>query len=325
MASIRELFADPELNEEGGEEQIDLNKVLDEVTNVLNDRTPPPERESSTPEDEAPSDPDQSAAADEEGDGEEEEEPEAPESVPAASVPPSDPLAEPERRAALLALDQTLMSDESKRAEVFRILSGEPRVQAPPPPTLPEHIDPDSFEATIWKEQQATNARIAEISEHTRLQQEAFEKQRANAAAMEAGNRFAQKYAGKLDQNDILEIAKYAGTTGIAGTFTATKEGRENPTEALERALEHTLWTNESFRAKILGTDGPTTPPGEQPAAQERKRKLTAVSSSASPVTGSSSTRSPLENDSNGRLQEKSRMQVVQDLATGLARESRAG
>jgi hypothetical protein len=312
MPSIRELFADPDLQEEGGEEQIDIDKVLDEVTNVLNDRPRPEE----TAEEEEP-EPPAPAEGIQESEEEEEEEPAPP---PAAS-PPSDPLAElpPERRAALLALDQTLMSDESKRAQVFKILSGEP--QPVQEAKLPDHIDPESFEAQIWREQQEIKQSLSGISRATRDQNEAFAKQQAATAATQAGNLFSQRYGDKLSQDEILEIAKYAGQTGLAGAFISSPEGKRDPVNAYTQALEATLWGNELFRNKVMG-EGPKKPVGEQPEAQDRKRKLKAISTGASPVSGPAPQRAKAEVGSDGRLTEKSRQDLIKELANGMARQS---
>jgi hypothetical protein len=345
VASIRDLFADPDLAEEGGDDvQIDIDKVLSEVTNVLNDRPPTPDSpprppvtavseggETPPPDEVTTSDEHDSegtpvVAGGEEDESEEEESDAAPLSDRLQVHPVlGDPWLElpAERRAAILALDQTLMADETKRAKVFGILSGD--TDAPPTPTvatLPEHIDPESFEATLWREQQEQRTVLERMAEQNRAVQAETQRQSAQTAAMQAGNRFAQKYADKLTQDDILEIAKFAGMAGTAGAFANTAEAKADPSAAFEQALEHTLWTNESFRARVLGTSGPVTPPGEQPEAQERKRKLSALSSSASPVSGPSPRRSPLEAGVDGKLTEKSRQDLVKDAANMLRRQN---
>ena len=322
MPSIRELFSDPELMEEGEDAEIDIDKVLDSVTDILNDRkTEAPSETDTEPEDSPPpietEEPEASSSAEPDlgGDSEVEDEPVPP---PAPSAP--DPLLQlpPERRAALLALDQAIMSDESKRAQVFGILSGQAEPQRP---TLPEHIDPDSFEAQIWREQQEIKQAVQGMSQHQRDQQLAFEKQQANTAAYQAGDLFAQKYTGKLSQQDVIEIAKYAGESGIAAGFANTPEGRRNPAAALGQALESVLWSNEAFRAKVIDAK-PVEVPGEKPEAVDRKRKLNALGTAASPVSGPSPKRPPAETGADGRLTEKSRQDLVKELATGIARQS---
>jgi hypothetical protein len=265
-----------------------------------------------------------------EGETEGDEGEEVDEETPPAPVPPvlttpsSDPLLDlpPERRAALLALDETIMADPAKRAAVFGILSGDSEAPPAPKPTLPDHIDPDSFEGTLWREQQETRAMLEQIAAQNRQVQEDSIRQRANAAAVDAGNRFAQKYADKLSQDDVIEIAQFAGQSGITASFANTAEARANPTVAFEQALEHTLWTNEAFRARVLGTSGPVASPGDAPAAVQRKRKLTALSGAASPVAGPGPRQSPIEHGVDGKLTEKSRQQVVKEAANMLRQSS---
>ena len=214
------------------------------------------------------------------------------------------------------------MSDPDKRAAMFGVLSGEK--PTPPPaqePILPEHIDPTSFEAQLWHQQVEQGKRLAEIAEGQKAQTLTFEQQRANQSARAAGDAFSAKYGDKLPQSDILEIAKIAGTTGIAAAFAGTVDGKRDPVAAFERSLEHVLWTNEVFRAKVLGTDVPQEPPGAKPEAIDRKRKLRAVSSSAHPVSGGTPARTPAETGPDGRLSEKSRLGLVQELA-GKIREA---
>jgi hypothetical protein len=260
------------------------------------------------------------------GDEDESEEEDTP---PVASFdspsPTHDPLLDlpPERRAALLALDQTIMADEAKRAAVFGILSGDSDApKAPPAPTLPEHIDPESFEATLWHETQELRQTVAQLAAQSRAVQEQTIQQRAVAAADEAGRRFSAKYSEQLSETDVLEIAQYAGQSGVMANFSNTKEARENPVVAFEQALEHTLWTNEAFRQRVLGTSGPQAQPGDAPEAQARKRKLHAVSGAAGPTAGPTPGRSPLENGADGKLTERSRQDLVKEAANMLRRTS---
>lgn len=337
MANIKDLFSEIEPGTDDADVEIDLDKVLSSVTDILNDRPPtpdsPPSREAAT-EPEAETAPRPEVESDELGgevdvtvggeDAEAEEDEETPPS-PETSPPPAaahDPLMDlpPERRAALLALDQTVMADPDKRAKVFGILSGDsdaPSVQAAP--SLPEHIDPDSFEASLWRDNQDLKAQVAQIGQATRVQAEATAQERARAAASTAAANFGSKYADRLSEADIVEIAQYAGQTGLAGAFMSTAEAKNDPVVGYTQALEHVLWTNEAFRGRVLGTTGgPATPPGDQPEAQTRKRKLTALSGAASPVSGPAPQRPPLEHGVDGKLSEKSRQTIVKDFATQL-------
>lgn len=251
------------------------------------------------------------------------DEPVAEVSAPAPAAPaPSDPFSDisPERRAALLALHETLERDPAKAESVLRGLTS-PASEPEPAPvaTLPEDIDPQSFEATLWRQQQETNAQLSQLTSVARQQQETFAKQQAATAAQQAGAAFAARYVGKLEQADVLAIAQQAGSSGIAGVLASTEEGKRDLIGAYDRALETTLWGNEAFRQKVIG-ETPVIAPGEQPEAKDRKRKLTALSSAASPVSGPAPKRSPLESRDDGRLTPQSRMGLVQEMATKLAR-----
>ena len=276
MGSIADLFRELEPGTED-DSQIDIDKVLAEVTNVLNDRPSPTGLTAPGPvdDDEPPpaaevAEPDPVAGQPDAVLGEDEEvevEAEVPPPPPTPLLETADPLLElpPERRAALLALDQTIMADEAKRAAVFKILSGDSEAPAPPRPTLPEHIDPESFEAELWRGQQEIRAAQEQMAAQSRAAQEQSVRERAHAAATEAGNRFAAKYADRLTQDDVVEIARFAGQSGITASFASTAEARANPVVAFEQALESTLWTNEAFRARVLGTSGPSRRPGTPP------------------------------------------------------------
>lgn len=319
--SIGDLFGNPELDEDN-ETEVDLDKVLNSVTDILNDRHSEPESPAAEPADETPQDEPAGTAPEEPG--EEVAEPEvvdAPRDAPAAP-PSSDPFLElpAERRAALLALDQAIMDDEGKRAAVFGILSGTPAEQPKVDEKLPEHIDPDSFEAQLWRGQQDQRKMLEQISQATREQREAFAKQQANTAAMTAGNAFAQRYEGKLTKDDVLAIAKHAGASGLAGALMA--QNSADPVSAFNQALEATLWGNEAWREKVVGEEVPVKQPGDTTESKDRKRKLTAVGSAASPVSGPSPKRSPVETGADGRIAEKSRQELVKELANGMARQS---
>ena len=59
--------------------------------------------------------------------------------------------------------------------------------------------------------------------------------------------------------------------------------------------------------------------------AKERKRKLTALSSAASPTSAPAAPKSPLETRHEGRLTPQSRMSVVKDMASQLNRSQNEG
>jgi hypothetical protein len=159
------------------------------------------------------------------------------------------------------------------------------------------------------------------MAQSNRDQQMAFASQQANTVAVQAATRFGQRYQDRLSQDDVEAIAKYTGQSGIAAAFSGTPDGKLDPVGALDRALESVLWTNPSFRAKVIGTEAPPTPPGNQPEAKERKRKLNAISPSGSPVSGPAPTRTPAEVTRDGRFTEKSRSALVKEIANGIARD----
>jgi hypothetical protein len=220
-------------------------------------------------------------------------------------------------------MDRVFQEDPTKRDAVLRALAEQPAVAVVPEPELPEGIHPDSFEAMLWKQNLETQRQVALIANANRAQQETFAKQQANTAAERAGAAFSARYDGKLTHEDVMAIARHAGQTGVAARFA---NGSDNLTQSFDQALEHVLWTNESFRQKVLGTEVTPVVPSEQPEAKDRKRKLTALSSSASPVSGPAPAREKLESDPvRGRLTPQSRLKAVQELATGIARQRSEG
>ena len=325
--SIRDLFIDPELaseHEGEGETDLDIDKLMGSVDEVLQSRgepaSDPPEGGEQEPPESEPAK--GSAEPDEGGVG---GEPPAVSAEPAGGTPPTDPFLElpPERRAALLALDEAVMADPAKRAAVFGVLSGEAPVTSREEPRveIPPDIEPGTPEHLLWERQVEQDRKLDQLTQATHQSQLATEQQRAHQAAQTAGAQFATRYQGKLEQSDILEIAQRAGISGVAAAFAGTEAGKKDPIHAFDQALEHVLWTNETFRTKVIGEE-PVTPPGETPEAKERKRKLSAVSSAASPVSGPGPKRSPAETGPDGRLTEGSRSALVRELASNIARRS---
>jgi hypothetical protein len=360
MPSIRSIFADPDLDapEEGDAEGFDLDKVLESTTAILNDRPPVPDSPMNVPlggdtvkdvsesqleqmrtkrlglTDDLPDTPATDEPVDEPPAGGDEAEVEEPEDeeippTPFDSAPPPAASHDPwldipaERRAAILALDETLVSDPSKRAAVFGILSGDSDAPAAPTaaPTLPEHIDPDSFEATLWRENQEMKQQIAGVAQFVQERAKSDEAQRASQAATIACQRFGAKYTN-LTEQDVIDIAKYAAQTGMSTAFMGTAEAKADPSVGYGQALEAVLWSNEGFRARVLETSGPVTHPGEQEEATTRKRKLRALSGAASPVSGPAPTRPPLQTGTDGKLTEDSRQGLVKEAANMIRRTS---
>jgi hypothetical protein len=229
--------------------------------------------------------------------------------------PPSDPLG-------LLFADAA--KDPAKRDRLLAALAD----QKPEPetaPSLPDDIEEGTVAARLWHEQQRTQADLAAIAKAQRDQAEATERQRAVAAADQAGSEFAQKYAGRLDGDDVVRIAQAAGNSGLAARLAT---GTDDLKGAYLQALESTLWTTETLRNKVMEPAAPaelTVAQKDKEQSAPRKRKLTALSSSASPVSAPATPKSPLETRTDGRLTPQSRMSVVQEMATRLNRANNEG
>lgn len=330
MPTLKDLFGAPD-DTDGGEADFDLTTMLSNVDDILKSRPSMADVANlaltADAEPVVPDSPMAESLSNEARDGETQPEPVIP---PAAAVVPEpsaplvapDPLLElpPERRAAMLSIDQILTSDPAKRDAILRVLNEVPQpVAQVVEPQLPEEIDPSSFEAQLWRQNLDTQRAIGEMRQTLQSNQVSMEQQRSQNEAEAAGRAFAAKYVGKLDATDVVEIAKYAGQSGIAGALAASEAFRGNRQAAYEKALEDTLWTNETFRQKVMEAPAVSVP-GPSADAEDRKRKLTAISSGANPVSGAPVQRAALETREDGRLTPQSRNQAVRELAGGLLR-----
>lgn len=271
---------------------------------------------------------------------------------PSAAPPqPATPFATiaPEERAELLLLRQALADPERARAVRQAYLgvppaAAPPAPPAPPAPTLPEHIDPQSFEADLWRDNQALARQVAELRQQTERSTEDLRRDRWMAAANDAGERFAAKYSGRLTPTEIQAIAQIAGARGLPQALSEAYQGDVG--RACTDALEFVLRQTDALLAKALTPpqapgvqETPPAPaPGTQPlypgqpvsqdpaalaaqAAEYRKRTLTALSAGSSPV-GEAPTRTPLETrGATGRLTEASRRSLVDQMAAVLKTE----
>lgn len=314
MPSIRDLFGAPP-DAEGGEANFDLDEFFKEAESIIASRPDPAgQAEAANPEAPEPVAPVEPVAETPAPEPEPEVEP----PLPPAAV--SDPFAEipAERRAAMLALDQVLTSDPAKRDAIFRAMNGvEAAPQVAVEPQLPDDIDPNSFEARIWRENQDTRRAVQEMSSRLQEQQVSQQQQRAANEAQAAARAFGAKYP-QLEEHEVFEIARFAGNSGVAGAF--VEADRSNPQAALERSFESVLFANPDFRSRVIEAPAPVIP-GEQPEAVDRKRKLTALSSAASPVATGPARRKELETRPDGRLTPESRAQAVKEVTAGLLRQ----
>jgi hypothetical protein len=187
---------------------------------------------------------------------------------------------------------------------------------APAEPELPEHIDPSSFEAQLWHQNQEMRREIAAIRSGQEQNHAQNEQQTIATAARTASSGFAARYADRLSKEEIEAVCQHAGIQKLPEAFRPISNSWE---EAMDKALEFTVRSNDLLLAKVLGvTAAPPTPaPGTRtPQAVHRGRQLTALSSAASP-SGEAATRAPIEHRGDGKLTEKSRLALVQELVNG--------
>jgi hypothetical protein len=209
------------------------------------------------------------------------------------------------------------LADPIKAARIFKALNEEPAPAAPA--QLPEDIDPSSFEAQLWRQQQEIQGSLRELATSTKQQREAFEKQQASVSADAAGRAFSARYDGKLEPADVMAIAQSAGAKGTPAAYAQLPSYQGNLQGAFDAALEAELWGNPAMRAKVMDEPAPA-PVAQTGESITRKRKLGALSSGASPVSGAGRARKPLETRADGRFTGESKELLVKDLAGKLSR-----
>lgn len=258
--------------------------------------------------------------------------------APVAPVAPADPFADVDalERQELLALRQAL-ADPERAARVRQAYLGLPEAPvapvaaAPPPappaaPTLPEQFEPGSPEAELWTSNQEMRTELAALKAGRQQDQQMSQQQIINHAAATATQRFATKYGTVLSAEELQFVCQSAGyqklPDAIYPTTVNPATGQGDWNQAMDKALEFALRSNDAIFGKVLtGVPGAPALPGpaaSTPAANARKRSLTAVSSAASP-SGEGATRTPIvsRNDGTGKMSEKSRLQLVQELVMG--------
>jgi len=263
--------------------------------------------------------PDLSTDADATGEGKPGDREEAVPQTPAAG-PPSDPFQSlpPERREALLRLDEAMATDPVVRDQVFSALKPPP---PRPAPTLPEHVDPESVEGLLWQQNQEILARFdrqdAEQRQAVAAQAQA---DRMMAAAGTAGRNFQARYPD-LTEQEVVAIATRAGQTGVAPAL-AARPGYD-PVESYEQALEATLWSDPTLRQRVAGVPSSNAAPpapavGPTPAGEQKKRVLHALSGAAVPIAGPPPEKAVLETRLDGSLTPGSKSTLVNQLAAQL-------
>jgi hypothetical protein len=251
----------------------------------------------------------------------------APSETPPAA--PADPFAalDPLERQELLLLREA-MRDPDRQVAIRRAYLGVAdatapaavelsRESTPPAPILPEHIDPDSFEAQLWHAQQETNRQLSELRAGLAQANQQSETQLAQAAAQRATQAFVAKYGDRLERTDIEWVAQTAGMQGLPAAFASTGLSLD---DAMTRSLEYTLRSSDTLLAKVLGGgSAPTAAPPSSPTAAEadlRKRQLSALSSAAAPA-GEAPIAPPIQHREDGKLTEESRLALIRQMTGG--------
>lgn len=251
---------------------------------------------------------------------------------PAAPVHPFADLS-PVEQAELEVVRQALMDPERRRAIQAAYLgvatpaAGEP--PAPSAPALPDEIDPDSFEAKLWRAQQEQAELLARVAQSQQAVQQQTEEQRARSAAQSAGRRFTERYGTVLTQAEIEMVARTAGSLGLPQAFAASNGGDID--RAMDDSLEFALRRTDALLARVLGAvpspsatapafapQVPAGPPQVSPNV-ERQRVLTALSTGASPAGETAPQRPALEHrPGDGRLTEASRSNLVEEIVASM-------
>lgn len=264
--------------------------------------------------------------------------PAAPAATPPPAAPPADPFSELTdlERQELLALRQAL-GDPERASRVRQAYLGMPEAPAatvpppaapvaPPAPVMPEQFEPGSPEAELWTSNQEMRAEMAAMRQGQQQQTQLTEQQRINHAATTATQRFATKYGTVLSPQELEFVCQSAGYQKLPDAIYPTTidpiSGQGNWDVAMDRALEFALRSNDQILAKVLsggvGAPAVPAPATRTPAEDATRRKLTALSSAASP-SGEGATRTPIvsRGDGTGKMSEKSRLQLVAELVNG--------
>lgn len=205
---------------------------------------------------------------------------------------------------------------------------------APPPPpaaTLPEEVTPDSFEATLWRQQQEMLAELRATRERADAVGQQTAMDRARQAASAATASLVRKYGHALSTGEIEAVCKAAASRGWVDAMIRARGGEEAPgaiEAGMTDALEAVVRSDDGLLAKVLGGPTVAVPPAQEPVvpqaipqpqhtpeAAERQRLLTALSPGASP-TGTPAPRAPLEVDrgNGGMMTEVAKRALAQEI-----------
>jgi hypothetical protein len=230
-----------------------------------------------------------------------------------------------------LELARQALEDPERRDTVLRAIVGAPVaapvVPAPAPaaPAMPEGIEPGSPEALLWQANQDNLAQNAALREQ--IEQIRADVQAGNSmTAAEQGQRavdgavktFTSRYPS-LAPADVWAIRQEAARLGLPDALLPTVNN--NPEAAVFASMDYVLRSSDTYLQKALSAPAPVIHPGDTPEAIEHKRKLTALSSAASP-TGDAPQRAPIQMREDGlKMTEGSRLALVQQMAEGMRRE----
>lgn len=212
-------------------------------------------------------------------------------------------------------------------------------IGTPPPPAappveqpLPEGLVEGTPEAQIWRTQQEQARQLEEIRAGVVEQTRQTEEQLTVQAAGQAVQAFQARYGDRLSPEEINWICQTAGYQKLPEAFRSSNPALSREA-AFTQALEFQLRSTDSLLTKIVSGPPAAAPPGAPPAtppapaapvvypgqtpqADARHRYLTALSSAASP-SGEAPSRTPLAHRPDGKLDERSRMQLVQEMTSG--------
>ncbi len=187
----------------------------------------------------------------------------------------------------------------------------------------------------MWRTQREQARQLEEIRQGVAARDQQTDEQLTVAAAGSAVQAFTARYGDRLTPEEINWLCQTAGYQKLPDAFRNSNPSLTREA-AFTQALEFQLRSTDSLFTKIVsGAPGapatappgapPATPPaplapvvypGQTPQADARHRYLTALSSAASP-SGDAPQRTPLAHRPDGKLDEKSRMQLVQEMTSG--------
>lgn len=124
------------------------------------------------------------------------------------------------------------------------------------------------------------------------LRQQSEYQAQASRAVTDGQNAFNSRY--NLPEDELSSLVQAAGRSGVIPVFAAQYRG--DPAKALDAALEHTYWTNPTFRQKAMEAFAQTQIDASKIDDQqltEKKKRAAALSGAGGPVNRSNPTPKP--------------------------------